>query len=288
MPERILVTGANGQLGSALRTLVGDDARFTFAGRDTVDLSDIERLNAFLEASAFDAVINCAAYTAVDKAETDASGADAVNRRAVEALAAAAKRKKMTLVHVSTDYVFDGKSHRPYTEEDPTAPQGVYGQSKRDGEKALMAVNPRHSAIIRTSWVYSEDGGNFVKTMLRLGKSREELGVVYDQVGAPTYARDLAQAILVLLPQLQNDGTEIFHYSNEGVCSWYDFAKAIFDLSDVECRVRPIETREYPTPAVRPHYTVLNKAKIKSRFGLAIPYWRDSLRACLTNLEAHE
>lgn len=286
MLERILVTGANGQLGSALRHLVGDDKRFMFVGRDAVDLSDAQALAAFLEASECDGIINCAAYTAVDKAEADAMGADAVNHQAVATLAAVAKRRKMVLIHVSTDYVFDGRNHRPYTEQDATAPQGVYGQTKRDGEAAMLFVNPPNSAIIRTSWVYGEAGGNFVKTMLRLGKAREELGVVYDQVGAPTYARDLAQAILVLLPQLQSDGTEIFHYANEGVCSWYDFAKAIFELSDIECRVRPIQTHEYPTPAPRPHYTVLNKTKITARFGLEIPYWRDSLRACLRNLEA--
>ena len=169
-------------------------------------------------------------------------------------------------------------------ETDTVNPQGVYGQTKLEGEKAMLAINPAHSVIIRTSWVYSTYGSNFVKTMLRLGKERDEIGVIYDQVGTPTYARDLAKAIMVMLPQLNNENVELYHYSDEGVCSWYDFAKAIFELSGIECDVKPIETKEYPTPATRPHYSLLNKAKIKKEFNLTIPYWKDSLKECLKKM----
>jgi dTDP-4-dehydrorhamnose reductase len=287
MPKAVLVTGAGGQLGSELR-LLNERAEgyvFTFVDRARIDLADTKALEGYFESNAFDVVINCAAYTAVDKAESEPDIADAVNHRAVETLARIAKAKGISLVHVSTDYVFDGSNFKPYTENDPTNPQGVYGETKRDGEEAMRAINPPRSAIIRTSWVYSGFGNNFVKTMLRLGRERDALGVVYDQVGAPTYARDLARAILDILPQLKGDGTEIYHYANEGVCSWYDFAKAIFDLSGVTCRVDAIETREYPTPATRPHYALLNKSKIKSTFGLTIPYWRESLADCLNAME---
>ena len=290
MSKSILVTGANGQLGSELRALskVENRYEFTFVDRADMDLSDKESIEHYFETRTFDVIINCAAYTAVDRAETEGTLADAVNHRAVETLAHIAKAKGISLMHISTDYVFDGSNFKPYTENEPTNPQGVYGQSKLDGEEAMMAVNPPRSAIIRTSWVYSEFGNNFVKTMLRLGQERDELGVIYDQVGTPTYARDLAEAILYMVPKLASPGTEIFHYSNEGVCSWYDFALAVFEYAGMKCLVRPIETKEYPTPAVRPHYSLLNKGKIKSTFGLKIPYWRDSLRACLNQLkESH-
>jgi len=177
--------------------------------------------------------------------------------------------------------VFDGKNYKPYTEDDITNPQSAYGRTKRKGEEAMLAVNPQCSVIIRTSWVYSSFGNNFVKTMLRLGKEREKLGVIFDQVGTPTYARDLAQTILDILPKIKNDNVEIYHFSNEGVLSWYDFAKEIMRMAKIECRVDPIETKEYPTPAPRPHYSLLNKAKIKQTFQLEIPYWKESLDACL-------
>jgi dTDP-4-dehydrorhamnose reductase len=187
----------------------------------------------------------------------------------------------MPLVHVSTDYVFDGRNHRPYVEEDPTDPQGVYGRTKLAGEEALRRIAPERSVIVRTSWVYSSYGANFVKTMLRLGRERDELGVIFDQVGTPTYARNLAKAILEILPRLENKQPEIYHYSDEGVCSWYDFALAIFEETGVDCRVRPIRTQEYPTPAARPHYSLLDKSRIKEHYGLKIPHWRVSLRECL-------
>jgi len=193
----------------------------------------------------------------------------------------------LKLIHISTDYVFNGKNYMPYREDDATAPNGVYGQTKLDGENAILEIAPKGAIIIRTSWVYSSYGANFVKTMLRLGKERQELGVIFDQVGTPTYARDLAQAILDILshPELDSRAAvQIYHYSNEGVLSWYDFAKEIMRMAKLTCQVNPIETKEYPTPAVRPHYSLLNKAKIKKEFNITIPYWKDSLDDCLRKL----
>lgn len=289
MPKSVLVTGANGQLGQEFQVLGkhNENYDFTFVGRDELDLANHEAIADYFEGRSFDAVINCAAYTGVDKAESEPDTANAVNHRAVEALAHIAKAKGMALLHFSTDYVFDGSNYKPYTENEPTNPQGVYGQTKCDGEEAMMAINPPNSAIIRTSWVYSEFGANFVKTMLRLGGERDKLGVVWDQVGTPTYAADLAAFILDILPRLQSEGCEVYHYSNEGVCSWYDFAKAVFELSGVPCQVDPIGTKDYPTPATRPHYSVLDKQKIKSAFGLKIPYWRDALGECLHRIKEY-
>jgi len=287
MSKRILVTGANGQLGSELKALQStyDEYDMVFIDRSEMDLSDIKAIEAYFENEVFDVIINCAAYTAVDKAQSEPELADAINHKAVEKLAHIAKAKNISLVQVSTDYVFDGSNFKPYTEDDLTNPQGVYGQTKLDGEEAMISVNPANSIIIRTSWVYSSFGANFVKTMLRLGKERDELGVIYDQVGTPTHARDLAYAILDIIPQLNNENVEIYNYSNEGVCSWYDFAKAIFEFSNIHCNVKPIETKEYPTLATRPHYSLLNKAKIKNGFNITIPHWRDSLIKALEKME---
>jgi dTDP-4-dehydrorhamnose reductase len=281
--NKILVTGATGQLGSEIRTLAHlySDDNFTFATRNELDLSNLCKMEDFFEDKKFDAIINCAAYTAVDQAESDPFTADAVNHRFVSMLAKIAKRDNIALIHISTDYVFDGRNHRPYVESDPTDPQGVYGRTKQGGENAILSVAPANAIILRTSWVYSSFGNNFVKTMLRLGRERDSLGVIFDQIGTPTYARDLARAILGILPKLDNEAPEIYHYSNEGAASWYDFAKAIFELSGVACQVNPITTDQYPTPAARPHYSLLNKTKIKSDFGITIPYWRDSLKECL-------
>lgn len=285
MPK-VLVTGASGQLGSEIRGLSNlyPQYDFTFADRAMLDLSNLCKMEDFFDIHSFNTIINCAAYTAVDKAEGERELADTINHRFVSMLAKIAKKKNITLVHVSTDYVFDGQNHRPYVESDPTNPQGVYGQTKCDGEKVILSVASANTIIIRTSWVYSTFGNNFVKTMLRLGKERDSLGVIFDQVGTPTYARDLAQAILEILPNIQNKSPEIYHYSNEGVASWYDFAKAIFELSGVECNVNAITTDQYPTPASRPHYSLLNKSKIKNDFNLTIPYWRDALKECLITL----
>lgn len=282
----ILVTGASGQLGSEIRELgsLYPQYAFTFADRFMLDLSNLCKMEDFFEDNRFDAIINCAAYTAVDKAESDSELADTINHRAVSMIAKIAKKKNITLIHISTDYVFDGNNHRPYIESDLTDPQGVYGQTKHDGEKAILSVDPANTIIIRTSWVYSSFGNNFVKTMLRLGRERDTLGVIFDQIGTPTLARDLAKTILDILPKIKNTTPEIYHYSNEGAASWYDFAKAVFEFSSVSCQVNPITSDQYSTPAKRPHYSLLNKSKIKNDFGITIPYWRDSLKECLNTL----
>ncbi len=282
MPK-ILITGANGQLGSELQalSLSYPHYEFTFIDRSVLDMADTKAIEAYFADRTFNAIINCAAYTAVDKAQSEPELADAINHRAVQTLAQIAKKIGSALVHISTDYVFNGQNYRPYIENDPTDPQGVYGRTKRDGENAILAIAPKNTVIIRTSWVYSSMGANFVKTMLRLGNERESLGVIFDQVGTPTYARDLAKAILEILPKLDNETPEIFHYSNEGAASWYDFAKSIFELSGVQCSVNPITTDQYPTPATRPHYSLLNKAKIKQTYTITIPYWKDSLKECI-------
>lgn len=292
MHKSILVTGANGQLGNELRELsvLYTDYTFTFIGRSELDLSNSEAIQTWFLDKTFDVIINCAAYTAVDKAESEQVLAGEINTIAVATLARMAKEKGISLIHISTDYVFDGKNFKPYLETDLTHPQGVYGQTKLEGEQAMLAIDPENSLIIRTSWVYSSFGNNFVKTMLRLGREREELGVIYDQVGTPTSARELAKTILSIIqhPRLSaQKATEIYHFSNEGVCSWYDFAKAIFELSDIHCHVKPIETIDYQTPAKRPHYSLLNKAKIKKTFDITIPYWKDSLQECLDVLKGN-
>lgn len=284
--SNILVTGAKGQLGSEIRALsvLYPQHEFTFTDRTIFDLSNLCTMEDFFENKKFDGIINCAAYTAVDKAESEKELSDTINHRFVSMLAKIAKKNNSALIHISTDYVFNGQNHRPYIESDPTDPQGVYGRTKCDGENAILSVAPSNTVIIRTSWVYSSFGNNFLKTMLRLGKEQDNLGVIFDQIGTPTYARDLAQTLLELFPHIKNEKPEIYHYSNEGCASWYDFAEAIFELSGVNCKVSPITTDQYPTPASRPHYSLLNKSKIKTEFGITIPYWRDSLKECLITL----
>jgi dTDP-4-dehydrorhamnose reductase len=284
MPN-ILVTGANGQLGSEIRELSTEyEYSFFFTDKDELDIVNEDEIKNFVLKNQIDTIINCAAYTAVDKAEKDKENADKVNRKAVKKLAKISKEKDIKLVHISTDYVFDGKAYKPYVEEFQTKPNSVYGQTKLDGELEMININPHNSIIIRTSWVYSSYGANFVKTMLRLGKEKDELGVIFDQVGTPTYAADLAKAILEILPQIKNDKVDIYHYSNEGAISWYDFAKEIMKMAKLDCKVNPIETFQYPTPASRPHYSLLNKAKIKKEFNIEIPYWKDGLDDCLKRL----
>lgn len=288
MPRRILVTGKNGQLGQSLQKIAAGfpEYDFVFVGRDELDLGSTQSINEFFAGqNRFDAIINTAAYTTVDKAEVEPDLANQINHLAVAQLADIAHQQDAFLLHVSTDYVFDGKGYRPYIESDPVAPQNQYGLSKLKGEQA-MQVSGCNGAIVRTSWVYSEFGNNFVKTMLRLGRERDSLNVIFDQVGSPTYATDLARALVALLEHDVNRRVEIYHYSNEGVCSWYDFAKAIFELSAVSCEVNSIVTQDYPTPASRPHYSLLNKSKIKLDTGLAVPYWRDSLQQCLRELKS--
>ncbi len=272
-----LVTGANGQLGNCLHQLLGDKA--IYVDKDELDITDAQAVSAFCQKQNFTAIINCAAYTAVDKAETDEELARKINADGPANLAATG----LPLIHISTDYVFDGSNCRPYTELDAPNPQSAYGRTKLLGEK-LVLEKASTAIIIRTAWLYSEFGGNFVKTMRRLGAEKEQLNVVFDQVGTPTYARDLAQTIIDILPQLRPGMKEICHFSNEGVCSWYDFAVEIMKESNLPCRVFPIESKDYPTPATRPSYSVLNKAKIKNMFGIKINHWKESLNACLKNL----
>jgi len=284
--SNILVTGNKGQLGSEIEELSSEykHDKFFFTDKDTLDITDKKALEDFIDSNQIDTVINCAAYTAVDKAEEDQKLADEINHLAVRYLSEIAKDKSIGLVHISTDYVFDGESFKPYIETDKTNPKSVYGDTKLDAENAMIEQNPKNSIIIRTSWVYSSYGANFVKTMLRLGKERDSLGVIFDQVGTPTYARDLAKTILDIVPQLDNDDVEIYNYSNEGVLSWYDFSKEIMRMAKIDCEINPIETKAYPTPAKRPHYSLLNKTKIKEKFGISIPYWKDSLEECLVKM----
>lgn len=279
----ILVTGGNGQLGSELREIShsypGDN--FIFTDVSDLDITNHAAVKEFINSKKISVIINCAAYTAVDKAESEPKISSAINHLAVENFAKIAKEKSIKLIHISTDYVFDGTNHIPYQETDEPKPQSVYGQTKLDGELAMQKINPENSIIIRTSWVYSKYGNNFMRTMLSLGSERKELGVIVDQIGTPTYARDLANTILEILPNINNKNIELFHYSNEGVCSWYDFAIAIFEVKEVEVKVNAIETFQYSTAAKRPSYSVLNKSKIKNKFQIEIPNWRDSLMVCL-------
>lgn len=278
--HNILVTGSKGQLGSELKALAPKYPNYQFVFTDVgeLDICNHAAVKQCITRNNINAIINCAAYTAVDKAETQYELADNINHLAVANFAQIAKEKGIKLVHISTDYVFDGTAYKPYTETDTPNPQSVYGKTKLAGETAMQHINPTNSIIIRTSWVYSAYGNNFVKTMLRLGKEREELHVVADQIGTPTNAGDLAKAILTILPKLKNDTVALFHYSNEGVCSWYDFAQAIFDIKDISVKVNPIESTQYPTPAERPFYSALNKTNIKEKFQLEIPYWKKSLK----------
>lgn len=282
---KVVVTGCNGQLGSELRKLNSRKFDFTFIDSDILDFAVEGSIRDYFKTERFDAIINCAAYTAVDKAESELQLADLVNHRAVSELAKVAKEQKLRLIHISTDYVFSGTNFKPYNENDLTEPVNAYGKTKSAGEQALLALAPENSAIIRTSWLYSSFGNNFVKTMLRLGRERKNLNVIFDQVGTPTYARDLAVTILEMLPKLKNQKPEIYHFSNEGAASWFDFARAVFELSGIDCKVGAIKTSEYPTPALRPHYSLLDKSKIKLAFGIEIPYWKDSLKECLVAIE---
>lgn len=283
---KILVTGGDGQLGSALKKLSGDYKNhiFTFIDVGDLDITDSPGMAAFLAAHKPAILINCAAYTAVDRAESETRQAMAVNATAAGEMARICAETGILLIHISTDYVFDGKSYKPYKETDPVNPVSVYSKSKLEGESRILQEDVK-GIIIRTSWLYSEDGQNFVKTILKKGKELGKLRVVYDQVGGPTYARDLARAILDILPEIANTrAMEVYHYADEGVISWYDFAHAIIEISGIDCILEPVETKEYPTPAPRPLYSVLNKTKFKERFGIAIPYWRTSLEECIGNI----
>jgi dTDP-4-dehydrorhamnose reductase len=283
----ILVTGSHGQLGSELQKIRDITGRqgWQFMDLPELDITDAHKVALVCRESSIGAIVNCAAWTAVDKAESDADAAFRVNRDGTAALAAAATQTGALLLHVSTDYVFDGSSERPYREDDPVAPCGVYGSSKWEGEEAIRASGCSYM-IIRTSWLYSVYGQNFVKTMLRLGRERQSIGIVFDQVGTPTWAADLAEAIVSILDRFDHERhyAETYHYSNEGVCSWYDFARAIMDAEGLACKVMPIESIDYPTPAKRPHFSVLNKMKIREAWGLEIPHWHESLLRMLAEL----
>ncbi len=288
----ILVTGSNGQLGQELNALASrfESLDFVFVDVQDLDITNAEMVQSYFNQHHFDYCINCAAFTAVDKAETEQDLAYAVNVDGVKNLATSCVLYNTQLIQISTDYVYHNQQNTPFKESDPSNPQGVYAQTKLQGDQLAVQILPS-SMILRTSWVYSTFGHNFVKTMIRLGTERDTLGVIFDQIGTPTYAHDLALAILTIIDKVEKETinkasmTGVFHYSNEGVTSWYDFAKAIFRIENINCTVNAIETKDYPTPAKRPPFSLLNKHKIKTTFGIEIPHWEESLSLCLKNLK---
>ena len=280
----ILITGCNGQLGNEMQLLEKLHPEYRYFNTDVaeLDITNSEAIERFVTDNAIDGIVNCAAYTAVDKAEENQDFCQVLNADAPGYLAAAIEKRGGWMIQISTDYVFDGTNHKPYVETDPVCPNSTYGRTKLAGEQAVM-LNCKNAMVIRTAWLYSTFGNNFVKTMIRLGKEKQELGVIFDQIGTPTYARDLAAAIFAAISKGIVSG--IYHFSNEGVISWYDFTKAIHRIAGIDtCKVRPLHTEEYPTPAARPHYSVLDKTKIKQTFGIEIPYWETSLKECIEKL----
>lgn len=277
----ILITGSKGQLGNEMQQAAVRFPAFNYIYTDVaeLDICDKSALDAFVKANNVNVIVNCAAYTAVDKAEDDVELCYKINRDAVRNIAEVANDNKVKVVHISTDYVFDGTNYLPYTEDMPVCPATVYGKSKLEGEQALLE-NCKESVILRTAWLYSSFGNNFVKTMIKLGTERDSLGVIFDQVGSPTYAADLADVILQLLSN-KTFIPGIYHFSDEGVCSWYDFTKTIHRMANITCDVKPIETKDYPARTPRPHFSVLNKGKIKSTYGISIPHWEVSLEKCI-------
>jgi len=295
---RILVTGKNGQLGRSIQKIVNTDTKignnqspneYIFVGKEDLDLSSESSISHYFNNNKFDIIINCAAYTQVDRAEQEAELANQINHLAVKQLASIASNQRAKLLHISTDYVFDGESNKPYTETDTLNPINVYGRTKLAGEKALQALMPMNALIIRTSWVYSEYGNNFVSTMLRLGKERDELNIVSDQIGSPTYAADLAGVILEIIRHNKfrdvAQTTQIYNYSNEGEISWHEFAKEIFKLAEIDCKGSPITTKQYPTHAKRPRNTIMKKDKIVTVFNIKISNWKSSLNTCMKILK---
>ena len=282
--KNVLITGANGQLGNEMRVLSAENKEYNYFFTDVaeLDICDAKAILDFVKANDINVIVNCAAYTAVDKAEENVELCTKLNADAVGYLAEAAEANGAEFIQISTDYVFDGTAHIPYQETEPTCPNSVYGNTKLAGEQNALSLCSR-SMVIRTAWLYSIFGNNFVKTMIRLGKERDSLGVIFDQIGTPTYARDLARAIFAAIRQGVVPG--VYHFSNEGVCSWYDFTKAIHRIAGItDCKVNPLHTEEYPTAAKRPHYSVLDKTKIKETYHIEIPYWMDSLRNCICQL----
>jgi dTDP-4-dehydrorhamnose reductase len=288
---RVLVTGKNGQLGQSINKLISEnkyDDEFVFVGRGELDLSKEESIASYFDNNNFDVIVNCAAYTQVDKAEEEMNLADQVNHLAVKKLVGVAKEQQAKLIHISTDYVFDGESDKPYKETDATNPINIYGETKLKGEQVVQEIMPINAIIIRTSWLYSEYGNNFVDTMLRLGKERDELNVVNDQIGSPTYATNLADVILEIIQNTDfkevDQATQIYHYSNKGEISWYEFAREVFKVAEIECKVKPMSTEQYLALANRPKNTVMNMDKIISNLNVSIFSWHNSLRVCLYRL----
>ena len=283
MINRILVTGANGQLGLELKQVFNKQHYTVFyTDISELDITNVEIIRLFVNSNDINLIINCAAYTAVDKAEDEAEKANLVNHIAVHNLSEVVKERGIRLIHISTDYVFSGNSLFPYSETDGTNPIGIYGKTKLEGEKAVISKNIQY-IIIRTSWLYSSFGSNFAKTILRLANERDSLKVIYDQIGTPTYAADLARAIVSIL-NADNWHSGIYHYTNEGVTSWYDFALAIIDIAGLGAKINPCRTEEYPTKAKRPHFSVLDKEKFKLQYGIKIPHWRESLVECINQI----
>ena len=289
----VLVTGANGQLGKTLNRLVNENKmehRFIFATKDQLDLTDFQNIRSFIQKNQFDVIINCAAFTAVDKSEVEKNQANLVNHLSVKNIAEIARDNSIKLIHISTDYVFDGLKTEPYIEKDIPSPINVYGKTKLDGENAIISAMVTDAIIIRTSWLYSEYGNNFLDTILSLAQKRKELNIVSDQIGSPTYAYDLAISILKIIENRKFFETshisEIFHYSNDGKCSWYDFANEIVNISGLECSIKSISSKDYPQTAKRPKHVLLDKSKIRNSFGLEIIYWKDSLNRCIQALSS--
>jgi len=287
----ILVTGANGQLGKSIKSLVEPQKKsysFVFVTRDQLDLSSPSNIQNYFDTHKFDLIINCAAYTAVDKAESYQEEADMINHIAVKKIAEIAKSNNIKLIHISTDFVFDGLKHKPYSESDACSPLNIYGKTKLEGENAILSIMKFNATIIRTSWLYSEYGNNFVSTIIKLAQKNNNLNIVSDQMGTPTYAKDLGQAILNIIKNEKfnepNRVTEIYHYSNKGECSWYDFAKEVINISGIKCTISSINSEDYPTAARRPRNTIMSKEKISNEFGLKIVFWKDSLKCCMKNL----
>ena len=279
--ETILITGSKGQLGNEMQQAAKRFPAFQYIFTDVeeLDICDKNTLNEFVKANKVNFIVNCAAYTAVDKAEDDVDLCYKINRDAVRNIAEVANQNHIKVVHVSTDYVFDGTNYLPYSEDMPVCPATVYGKSKLEGEQILLE-NCKQAVILRTSWLYSSFGNNFVKTMLKLGAERDSLNVIFDQIGTPTYAADLADTIMKVISH-ETFVPGIFHFSDEGVCSWFDFTKSIHRIAGIICDVKPIETKDYPARTPRPHYSVLNKAKIKLTYGINIPHWEESLEKCI-------
>lgn len=280
----ILITGANGQLGTEMRNVsAGSKDKYIFTDVAELDITDAVAVDRFVASEKLDVIVNCAAYTNVDKAEDDEQAADLINHKAVAILATTAAKYGATLIHISTDYVFDGSSTIPYRENNATSPIGAYGRTKLSGERAVIESGCRY-LIFRTAWLYSPYGKNFMKTMIKLTAEKDNINVVFDQVGTPTSAADLAALIYVVITDRMLDRQGIYHFSNEGVCSWYDFAVEVRDLCGNICDIRPCHSNEFPSKVERPHYSVLDKTKVKNTFGAAVPYWKDSLKECIQKL----